>query len=175
MVRSKKIFAGLLVLGCIASAQASENLYFGANYAHLTYKEDGFEDLNPGALVFRFGAELSPNFALEGRVAGGIGNDKVAGTTTTLELDHYYGAYGKAMLPVTDNFSLYGLLGVTRGKTTAKNQYVSYSQTDSDLSYGLGADIALDRRLSLNLEVAHLYEGDFYKVSAVSAGLSFKF
>jgi opacity protein-like surface antigen len=169
------LFAGVLLLGALTNAHADDGFYFGANYAHASYKEQGFEKVNPGALVFRFGKELNPNFALEGRVAGGIGHDRLSGSPVTLEIDHYYGGYGKLMLPLGDRLSLYGLAGFTRGRTTAKNGLASYSQTDGDVSYGFGADIALDRRLSLNLEVARLYEGDAYKVSAVSAGLGFKF
>lgn len=98
----------------------------------------------------------------------------VSGVSVDLEIDNFYGAYVRGMLP-TGTFTPYGLLGWTKGKLTASASGFSISGSDSDLSYGIGADAWLSKTTALNFEFGRLIKGDGYKVDGLSVGIAFKF
>lgn len=82
-------------------------------------------------------------------------------------------------LPVASNFDLYGALGVTSGEVnvTASVAGTSATETNSDsgLSYGIGANIRLFDAAALNIEYMHYLSESDYDISALSAGLTFTF
>jgi len=166
------LLTGLFV-SCAASAVEP---YAGVSYVHATYDEDGFPEFNPAALAVRFGAELNPNLAVEGRVGFGLGDDSktIFGADVALEIDNFYGAYVRAMLP-TGSVTPYLLLGYTHGKVTASTFAASASESDSDASYGVGVDLFATKTTAINIEYAKLFEGEGYEVDGVSLGVAFKF
>lgn len=176
-----KTFAALavpaaLMLGAPGAA-AQDSTYFGANYAIATYKETGVESANPTALSLRLGKEISRNFAIEGRFGFGIGDDSVVvlGIPVTVEVEQFFGFYGRGILPLSEMFSIYGLFGFTNGEITASALGVSISESDSDISYGVGADLLFSKNAGINFEWAKLLEGTGYKVEAISIGFLYKF
>lgn len=166
--------AGLLGLG---SAYAADGLYFGANFSSVTYKEDGFPSAKPTTLALKLGNQFNKNLAVEGRFGFGLSGDTVtvSGIPIEFEIDNYFGIYGKGILPLSEVFSVYGLVGFTSGKATASAFGVSISESDSDVSFGFGADFAVSKSTAINVEWAKLFEGTGYKVEALSIGVNFKF
>jgi opacity protein-like surface antigen len=171
----------LLALAASVSAamlvHADEGMYAGVQITQVGYKEDGFPTANPMALAFKLGKQFTPNFALEGRIGIGVADDEVdvGGIPVSLEVDNYYGVYGKAMLPLSPTASVYGLLGFTRGKLTFSANGFSQSDSDSDLSFGLGAEFTIAPTAFVSVEWARLLKGDGYKINGISLGLGFKF
>jgi opacity protein-like surface antigen len=156
---------------------ADAGMYAGANITQIGYKEDGFATVEPIAVAFKLGKQFSPNFALEGRIGLGVADDDidVGGIPVSLEVDNYYGVYGKAILPLSETASVYGLLGFTRGKLTISANGFSQSDSDSDLSFGLGAEFTVAPTAFVSVEWARLLKGDDYKVNGISLGIGFKF
>ncbi len=166
---------GFMLFFCTGSAFAQG--YIGANYASVTYKEDGFSAVKPSAIAVRAGYQLNPNVAVEGRLGIGMGDDSltVSGVTVDVEVDNFIGVYGRVMLPTGTAFTPYGLIGYTSGEITGSTGGISVSGDDSDFSFGFGTDIAIDNNLGINAEIAQLFKGDDFKVNALSVGLYLKF
>lgn len=165
--------AGAFFCTNVAMAQT----YFGANYVMASYKETGFPTFKPTVLALRIGNQVNRNFAYEGRAGFGIGDDSktVLGVPVSVDIDHFFGIYGRGILPVSDMFSVYALLGFTSGKATFSVPGLSISDSDSDISFGVGADWMVSKDASLNVEWAQLFEGTDYKVQSLAIGVTLKF
>ena len=169
--------ASLLCLFAAAGAHAQEGLYGGAFVSRVTYAEDGLDDANPTAIGVKIGASISKNFAVEARLGTGLSDDSVSvlGVPVSIKVDNFYGVYGRGILPLSDQASIYGLLGYTHGKLKGDFTGGSVSISDSDVSYGIGGDFAVTPTVSLNVEWARLFKGDDFKVDGLTFGVSFKF
>ena len=172
-----KVAALVVGVSTVALVNAEEGLYAGVNLTQVAYKEDGLPTFNPIAVAFKLGKQFNKNFALEGRLGIGVSDDEVtvSGLPVSVEVDNYFGLYGKGIYPASDAVSVYGLLGFTRGELTAKAGGFSVSDSDSDLSFGLGVDFVVSPIASLNLEWARLLKGDGYKLNGISLGVNFRF
>lgn len=170
----KKVYVSLLALAIALPAQAG--MYFGINLSRVEYDETGFESAEPTALSLRIGNEINSNLAFEGRLGFGLADDTVTvfGIPVDVEIDHFAGIYARGILPL-DKVSLYGLVGYTDGKITASAGGFSVSESDSDFSYGIGADFAVSKTGAINLEWAHLFSGSAYDVTALSIGYKHNF
>lgn len=178
-----KQMRNILVVALVActslAVHANEGTYFGVSFYNVAYEEDGVPEVNPTALGFKVGNQVNPNFAIEGRFGIGLAEDSavVFGIPVDVDVDNFFGVYVKGVAPLSDAFSIYGLLGYTRGELTASvpGTDISVTESDSDLSFGFGADIDVSRTVAVNLEWAKLFEGDGYEVTSTSVGLNFKF
>jgi opacity protein-like surface antigen len=99
----------------------------------------------------------------------------VGGLPVNLEIDYYFGVYGKGILPLSSQASVYGLIGITQAKLTASAGGFSVTDSDNDLSYGIGGEFAFSQTVSATLEWARLLKGDGYKIDGISIGVNFKF
>jgi len=173
-------FAGAVVtlaaLCCAGPALAQVGTYSGLSFVSVNYEEDGFPSADPQAVAFKLGANLHRNLAVEARAGFGVGEDTVTfqGVPVEVRIDHYFGVYGKAIAPLTDSFSAYGLVGLVAGKVTARGFGYSASSSDTDWSFGLGFDLTMSKSVALSLEWARLFEGTDFKVEAASVGFIFK-
>lgn len=160
-----------------AQPAGSQGLYAGATLTRAAYKEDGFPTANPMTIGGKIGKQINPNFAVEGRLGFGIADDDVdvGGLPVTLEIDYYFGAYLKGMLPLSSAASVYGLVGFTQAKLTASAAGFSASDSDSDISFGAGAEFGISPTASVSVEWARLLKGDGYKVDGLTLGVSFRF
>ena len=173
------VFALGLSSAVLVHAQPAgwQGLYAGATVSRIAYKEEGFSTAYPVAIGGKFGKQFNPNFAIEGRIGFGVSDDEVdvGGLPVKLEIDNYYGVYLKGMLPVSTAASLYGLLGYTRAKLTASAAGFSSSDSESDISFGAGAEFAVSQTAAISVEWARLLKGDGYKVDGLTLGVNFKF
>lgn len=170
-----------LTAAALAHAQAGESwrsgLYAGASLTRAAYKEEGFATVYPTTIAGKIGKQFNPNFAVEGRIGIGIADDTLDadGLSVKVEIDHYFGVYAKGMLPLSNAASVYGLVGYTQAKLTASAAGFSSSDSDSDISFGVGAEFAVSPAAAVSVEWAQLLKGEGYKVEAVTLGVSFKF
>lgn len=189
----KSLAAALVVAAVSPVLHAQDDLYGGLNVVQVSFEATGLSTLNPTALQLTLGKQFNPYFAAEVRGGVGIADDSTNvkayyysgyyrytyNVDVSMGVDSYVGLYGKAMLPLDNGVSLYGMLGVTNGKmkATAKQSGYSFSISDSatSASYGVGADFFITKELGLNVEYAHLWDDTGYDVNALSAGLKYKF
>lgn len=169
-----------VVLMCMFSMsamaeEAKSNMYGGVQYAMTTYDETGVEDLNPTALVFVIGNKFNKNFALEGRIGIGMGDDSLSGLPVTLEIDSFVGVYAKGIVPVSSTVDLYGIIGYTDGEVTVSAPGISLSASESDTSLGFGVDFAVSKTTSMNLEYINYIDSNGTTLDAISVGANFAF
>ena len=155
-------------------ANSAGDTYLGIQYAIGDYSEPDIPDYSPTALVGRFGGFIHPNFAFEGRFGAGMKDDtqNVLGFDATLELDTLVGLYGAGHLNITQSSSVYGLIGFTGvdGTVTVAGFPDSESDGETDLSYGVGANIGITKSFTLNAEYISYISKDF-DLNAIGLGL----
>ena len=126
------------------------------------------------------GYQFNRNLALELGYAD-LGEATIAGPGIggTLEATAFE-VVAVGMLPVMDKFSLYGKIGIYRGDTEANGLGGSASETNTDLTFGVGARFDFTRNLGVRAEWQKyqdmgggvIGEGD---VDVVSVGLLWRF
>jgi opacity protein-like surface antigen len=161
----------------LAGAAHAEGLYLGGALSRVEYKEDGAPTFTPTAAALTAGYQFMPQFAAEARLGTGLASSSktYSGVNVEIEVTDYIGLYGKAMLPLSPEVSLYGLVGYTQGKLKASLLGRSFSDTDSSLSYGFGAEFSIGKSVGLGLEWASLVRGDGFDLNAVSFTAKYKF
>ena len=183
--------AGLLLFCGVASAQG----YGGVNLAFLTYAEDdsvvdgitvSADDASLTAFYGRLGYQVSENFSLEGRLGLGVGDDTVDITLTDsngnsaivdgeLELKHLIGAYIRVGAPTSNAFYPYAIAGITQVKLDATVGAVTVSDSESDFSFGVGADFGDADSGGFNIEYMNYYDDDGASVKGFSIGYVSRF
>lgn len=185
------VIIGLVIsLGSIsgnAFAGLTPGGYAGVQYASTDFSfQDVSEDFSPTALIGRAGSNLNRYFSIEGRLGLGLSDDTVtatSGTTTaslSIEIDTLIGVYGVGHVPLGKSSSLYALVGLTQVDATASASATdigsaSTSDDESDLSYGIGADIGILYNLWVNVEYVQYLDKSDFDVSAIALGLKFGF
>jgi opacity protein-like surface antigen len=169
---TKFVSIAALSLATVGAAHA-EGLYAGALLTRTTVSFDDVGDASPMTLGAKLGMSINKNFAVEARLGTGLSDDSIVGVD--VKVDNFAGIYGKGILPLSDVASIYGLLGYTQGKLKFEAPGLSESDSDSDISYGIGADFAISATTSVGVEWARLFKGDGYTVEGLSLGVSFKF
>ncbi len=170
----------LTVLSAISMVTVADNTgksYFGVQYSIATY-EDEFVEIDPTALIGRFGKYFNNNFSLEGRFGIGLQDDTVDifGTNVSLELDTLFGVYGVGHINLNESSSVYGMIGFTRAEATISIPgFISESEDESGLSFGIGADIGIGNNVALNIEYTQYLNKSDFDFSAMGLGAVFSF
>ena len=150
-------------------------LYFGVSAGELIYKEDGLDTMRPTFVEARLGQDINRYLAIEGRIGGGIGRDEVNGFSTSVQT--IYAGYVKGILPLTPQFSGYGLAGV--GGVQLHHNYPEFNRSDAGFSYGIGAELNVGNGASVTLEWLRVTDGTnagfYYSADQVALGLNFHF
>lgn len=141
--------------------------YFGGGIARVDVDEATFniKAKLPGAYL-RAGWQFNDYMSLEARAGAGLGGDKIDGYD--IKLEHFFGAYARAGLWVNDAFYPYLIGGYTRSEIKIETEAAA---SDSDLSWGLGVDIATSEQWRINLEYMRYYDKDRTRLNAFALGL----
>lgn len=155
-------------------AQRANSTYGGIQYAMVTYDEDGFQDVEPSALVGRFGKFINDNVSIEGRFGFGLQDDTVTvfdpflgNVDIDFEVDNLIGVYAvlHSSSQGANDVSFYGVLGYSQAELEGTAFGITVSEDDSGLSYGLGAQIS-----GFNIEYMNYISEDDYDATAISFG-----
>ena len=186
----KVIPLALLVLHAPAFAEEvyTQDGYFGFHYSMLNQETDA-DDIEPAGLQTRFGVQVNPYVALEGRLGYGVDDDtlKAGAATVTLDPEWLVGAYVKLGLDRRQPVAPYVLLGhstaqaeVTTDVTTSTLLgSASFRETEdvtaSDPSYGAGVDINLSETAALYAEWVQLDDDDDFDLTTINLGFISRF
>ncbi|HSH48814.1 MAG TPA: porin family protein [Halomonas sp.] len=156
--------SALLAAGMATAAQAqqvnSPQFYVGGDAMFWELDNKRGSDRDSVGLRVRGGAQFNDYLALEGHLGTG-------GSDGSAELDYLVGAYGKGILPVTDQFRFYGLAGITE---------VDYDMDrESDFSYGAGLEFAVTPQLSVGADYMRYLDKSDYNFNAASVGMRYRF
>ncbi len=156
--------------------------YVGANYLAATYEEDGItEEFDINGISLKAGAQVNPYVAAEVRYGFGLGDDTISsgGSSLSVELDYLIGAYGVFGIPNASPLYPYAVLGFTKGELTAPASgpggSASASASETDISYGLGANLSITDELGVNAEYMMYVDKEGSEVSGFSVGGIFRF
>lgn len=170
----KKISLALLVssslLAPLSAVAVQPGFYFGGGYTDASVDFDGLSnDADLGLLFVRGGYQFNEYAALEARLGTGVEDDKIYGVK--VEAEDVYGGYLKLGTPTQVGLYPYVLLGFTHAELKANG----YSDSDTDMSYGVGADYWFNPSVSAGLEYARLYDENGVEVNGLTLGLNFKY
>lgn len=181
------LLMSLVTLSGNAFAGLTPGAYGGIQYAITDFSFEGVsEDFSPTGLIGRAGSNMNQYVSIEGRLGFGLSDDTVTatdGVTTasiSIELDTLIGIYGVGHVPLGKSSSIYALLGLTRVDATASASLTGFgsaseSDDETDLSYGIGADIGILYNLWVNVEYVQYIDKSDFDVSAIALGLKFGF
>lgn len=169
--RTVLLIAGALVIS--AKASFAQDYYVGGSFAAIEYSEDGInDDADLTALYGRVGTKFNDYLSAEIRAGFGVGDDdvNVLGFDVDVELENLYGVYLRGGLPTGSIAYPYVIAGYTRGEVEASVSGFSNSESESDVSYGIGIDIAVSDRVNLNVEYINYLDKSETEVSGLSVG-----
>ncbi|MBD3648422.1 MAG: porin family protein [Pseudomonadales bacterium] len=176
---SKKLSKAMMgiVMSCLAVGTANaETGYYGGSFAFVDYSEEGIgDDASLNILYGRLGTRFNENFSGEIRAGIGIGDDSVnvLGTDVDLELDTLFGAYVRGGIQASETLYPYVILGYTRGEATASvSGFGSVSDSESDVSFGLGVDFDVSKTLTINFEYMNYLDKGGAEIDGFSIGIA---
>jgi opacity protein-like surface antigen len=161
--------------------------YLGLGLGQSSVNDDPTqEEITSTSLTLQAGYQYNEYIAVEGRASFGFNSEYEPGLTTNTGGDFdddifSWGIYLKPMYPVTEEFSLYALLGyggVQLGNLESGDAY------ESGFHWGLGASYAATETISVFVDYVQLYDdtGFDYRAQleevdadAWTLGVSYKF
>lgn len=152
----KTLIAATLVAGSVmavplmAQAQNSTEVYGSLNYNQTRTK-----GADTGAIQGRMGAKITPNFGVEGELAGGVDGDKVyvPGGSANVKMEHQAAAYAVGYLPVTPNLDILGRVGYGTTKFSTGNPAATqFNGSRESWNYGVGAEYKFDDKNGLRAD-----------------------
>lgn len=172
----KTHIARSLVCGALLAASSgvsAGDAYYGGNLAFMDYSELGL-DANVTTLYGRIGKNWNDNFSGEARLGFGLTDDtvEILGEDVDLKLSNFMGAYVRGGAQVSEAFYPYAILGFTRIDAKVSGFGESVSDSDTDVSFGLGADFNASPSVTLNLEYMNYYDKDGAELDAFSFGFT---
>ncbi|WP_271981296.1 porin family protein [Marinobacter sp. SS21] len=177
--------AAMMAVGVQAEESASPKGYLGVNLSriHVDVDEEGIpNDFKYGHLSFRIGGRLNDYIAVEGRGGFGLTDDSssLGGAELTVETKRSIGAYVLAGIPNPTPIYPYIILGYTGIKSEVSvsvdgDEVFNDAGNDDDVSYGLGANIAINDKSDVSLEYLTLFKDSETEVSAATLGLMYRF
>ncbi|ART81002.1 porin family protein [Oceanisphaera avium] len=170
----KKLTTVSLAVAALAcGGQAMAANYVGGNILASKYDEDRGGSADLVSLYGRLGTEFSENFSGELRLGTGIDDDNIG--RTKIEQDLFYGAYVRGGIPLGDVFFPYAVLGVTHTKIKYSGPFNSYTNSGSDVSFGLGTDVHLNANTDLNIEYMSYYDKNDVSIDGFAVGVTYRF
>ena len=166
------VMLALFALAPAVGMADTEPTYFGVCYVTGDFDakqiDQSFDVVGLGAIL---GRELVPGIAVEGRLGGGLDQESTIGTTTvTARVQYWASAFARAYLPL-DRVRPYALAGFTTGKARASAGGIHVSDSDQDVSYGVGLELYADDQTAAFLECVRYMDTDTFSVEAASLGM----
>ena len=171
-MNTKKILAPfILSLSAMSGVAAADSSYFGGGVAIVDFDSAISADLV--AAYGRAGTKFSENFSGEVRLGVGVADDTatVFGGDIDVSLENFAGAYLRAGLPVSGNIYPYVIAGVSRVDMEVSSAFASASDSETDLSYGLGSDFMINDSVGVNVEYMSYIDKNGGEITALGATL----
>ncbi len=171
------------------------SLYIGAAYGMTNVEDEYFghyyeeTDIDFDALMLQAGYEYNPYLAVEFRYWFSMGDGDYDLASGYIPPDGSYdefsawGFYLKPMYPVTNEFSIYGLLGFSGVYVDGEPGWDLLDE--SSFSWGIGASFDFTPNIAVFVDYVELYNDTFdsyyyyspqdTRVDSLNFGLSFKF
>jgi hypothetical protein len=160
----KKII-GIFFTLILSSVTFAEH-YTGINYASVEVEALGVDGPSPKVLMGKIGTSISPTMSSEFRLGFSAGSDDFAGVD--FKIKNMFGAYLK-FHPSEGQIKPYVTLGFTKGSLEASDVNGSESDSEDDISFGLGLDFST----GFNLEYMQYMDVSGVELNGMSVGFTF--
>ena len=169
------------VLFLVAATAEAQDWYAALQYSSLDVELSALgatADSEPDGISLLVGRMVNENFAVEGLVGMGLGDDRVENSSFDFELESVLGLSVVGIYPASDALNLYGKIGFA---------LVEYDDSDGDASdasgvmFGLGAAFAINEQYGLNIEYVQYPDGEYddfdidVEASALNLGGYYRF
>ncbi len=164
----KKILATAALM-IAASTSALATVYGEVGLGQYQERADGMT-LSQNLVRGIVGKELTKNIAVEGHLATSINSiDNFPDTG----INHSVGLFAKFSAPVTDQFTVFGRVGVTQ--TNIK--VFGVDSTSSRGAYGVGTSYAFNKKVAATADYTQYTNsgGGGVRMSTIMAGVNYKF
>ena len=176
------LFVAALLTATATDAIAQENsnkekgFYAELGLAQAYYKESSVNFSNAMGTL-KAGYNINRHIAAEVMAGGNLNSAGFYYGTTKVDayVSGAYGAYGKISLPLSDAFSLFIKLGVTSATVSASTRYGSGYSSNSDISYGGGAQFNFTPNVYGQFDYTSYYNKNGVSVVAPSVSVGYKF
>jgi hypothetical protein len=172
MKKISAIAAALLLAGAAQAQAPKPELYGEVGYSFITIDAGG-TDLEPGLLRGIVGWNVHPYLAVEGLLATGVKDDNTFGIKT--KVSNAYGVYLKPKYDFGNGFEVFGRLGYVHTKIKSSFGNQSGSDSDDDVSYGVGASYSFNKQWYGVVDYMRYYDKDSIKASGVTLGVGYRF
>lgn len=147
----------------------------------------GKQSLDITMITGRIGYRFGDYFAVEGELGKGLGGDTinraipvtVAGntlnvdTTTDLDIDSYYGAFARGIVPLAENFDIFARAGYgsasAKATATASLAGISLSGSETEkatgFAYGVGAEYRFTDKDGVRFDYSRLEDTNILNLS----------
>ena len=163
----KKIVAlAALALTALSASAADNSWYVGADIGSTTFKVTGDSDSKTGygALV---GYTLNQNIAFEGSV-------RRLGSESGVDVNAWQASV-LGLLPLNQQFTVYGRLGVTRNSLDISQNNVDVSVNKTRALIGVGVDYKIDKNWALRAEYNDLGDNYNVRIDQFNVGVTYRF
>ena len=151
--------------------------YIGAAFG-LTNVNDEYDDgrnfestdIDYNALMLQAGYEINPYIAFEFRYWFSVSdgdydlytNNPYPPVSGSYQDFNAWGIYAKPMFPVTPDFSIYALLGLSGTQIDGQTNWNFDLVDDTSFSWGFGASYNVTQNIGLFVDYVSLYDDTFY-------------
>ncbi len=175
----KKLALILALSACgIAQAQTAAPSPFYGEIGYAAVNTDVLgADSDLGMARGILGYELHPNVAVEAMFGLGVGDDKTSDGehTDKLKLEHSYGLYLKPKLQLAQGLEVFGRIGYTRIKLELTSPDHRETDSDDDVSYGLGVSYQFTKSVYGSFDYMRYYDKDATKIDGFSLAVGYRF
>lgn len=174
----RKLMWGSLALATLMApglATAEDGaVYAGAQITQYDFHADGEDRLNPYAMSVSFGGDVTDLVSLEARLGSNVKADDIQGATEEFKVDQTFGIYTKIGQSVDTPIGAirpFGILGVTKYRVNVGD---AETETDSDLSYGLGASMSPIDKVTVGLEFMRVASESDARLNSLSLTAAYR-
>jgi OOP family OmpA-OmpF porin len=157
----------------------AQGVYIGASIGEASYEEDlGFDTFDESDTGYKFfaGYRFSDNFAVEGvYVDYGEPSGHILGIPAGVEITGY-GVNLVGTIPLATGFEIFGKLGLLAWDGTATLGNLSGDESDTDLTYGIGAAYFFDDHFGVQAEWEFVnFDNSNMDADMLSVGVQYRF
>ena len=166
----KAILSSAVAAALLGSATgALAEGYVGLDYQMYTFSASGADDMEPQSMVLKLGGSLGQYAKVETRFGRSVADDNANGTD--LKIDEIIGFYVKGGMDVMDLVFPYAVIGYSKVDFEFHDQP---DQTESDVSYGVGADFHFGD-MQVGVEWMMMQDKTDYELEVVSLSGAWRF
>ncbi|QSP93875.1 porin family protein [Marinobacter salinisoli] len=179
-MKNFRYLAAALAAGLLTTQAQAQDIYKsggGGAFAGLNYTFVNL-DVGPGeadvaTLSAKGGVMVTPFIGFEARAGFGVDDDRIG--LADYSLDNFYGAYATFQMANESPLTPYAALGFTRVEVEADSVLGTFTEDESDISYGIGLNVDFASYVSGNLEYMRYYDDNDLTVDGLGLGVQFSF